>query len=514
MKITANILAGLLLPLGMASTAGASGALDASASGAVDASAVSVTIDSDDDAPAHTLVSIGHNQTLAAGEKADSVVSVMGNSIVAGDVDQDVVSVMGNSRITGAVGGDVVAVLGNTYIDSEVEGDVVAVLGKVELGPHAKVSGKVTGGSVIHDPAGTAADNLDVVSSAMGGIDFAWLQNWVANCLTKGRLLAVAPGLGWAWAVALVSLAFYVLTAALMRASVQRYVRVLDEHPGESLIAAFIALLGTPVLLVLLCITVIGILAIPFLGIVLLAAASFGRIVILAWIGQRLLRPAGNEAWLHPAATVLVGGLVVTALYVIPVVGMIVFQLIGFVGMGVVAYALLLALRQRRQANVVPPTAVPGVAPAPEVTPAVDAGPAAPGVVMGPAVSAAAYPRAGFWIRMFALFIDVLLVSLIVHLVLDSGKPQLVLLAAYGAVMWTLKGATLGGMICHLHVVRLDGRPLDWSTSIVRALACFLSMIVAGLGFIWIAVDSERQAWHDKIAGTVVVRLPKGVSLV
>lgn len=513
MKITANILAGLLLLLGTASIADASGIVDASS--AADASAVSVTIDSDDDdAPGHTLVSIGHNQTLAAGEKADSVVSVMGNSIVAGDVDQDVVSVMGNSRITGAVGGDVVAVLGNTYIDSEVEGDVVAVLGKVELGPHAKVAGKVTGGSVNHDASGTTADDFDAVSSAMDGIDFAWLKNWVANCLTKGRLLAFAPGLGWAWAVALVSLAFYVLTAALMRASVQRYVRVLDEHPGESLIAAFIALLGTPVLLVLLCITVIGILAIPFLGIVLLAAASFGRVVMLAWIGQRLLRPAGNEAWLHPAATVLVGGLVVTALYVIPVVGMITFQLIGFVGMGVVAYALLLALRERRQANVVPPTVAPGVAPAPDVMQAVDAGPAAPGVVTAPAVSAAAYPRAGFWIRMFALFIDVLLVSLIVHLVLDSGNPQLVLLAAYGAIMWKLKGATLGGMICHLHVVRLDGRPLDWSTSIVRALACFLSMIVAGLGFIWIAIDGERQAWHDKIAGTVVVRVPTGVSLV
>src|SRR5581483_8182915 len=35
-----------------------------------------------------------------------------------------------------------------------------------------------------------------------------------------------------------------------------------------------------------------------------------------------------------------------------------------------------------------------------------------------------------------------------------------------------------------------------------------------GLGFIWIAVDHEHQAWHDKIAGTVVVRVPKGGGLV
>jgi uncharacterized RDD family membrane protein YckC len=35
-----------------------------------------------------------------------------------------------------------------------------------------------------------------------------------------------------------------------------------------------------------------------------------------------------------------------------------------------------------------------------------------------------------------------------------------------------------------------------------------------GLGFFWIAFDEGNQAWHDKIAGTVVVRVPKGVPLV
>ena len=77
-----------------------------------------------------------------------------------------------------------------------------------------------------------------------------------------------------------------------------------------------------------------------------------------------------------------------------------------------------------------------------------------------------------------------------------------------------VKGATIGGIVFDLQVVRVDGRPLDWATAIVRALSCFLSLFIFGLGFIWIAVDHERQAWHDKIAGTVVVRLPKGVSLV
>ena len=41
----------------------------------------------------------------------------------------------------------------------------------------------------------------------------------------------------------------------------------------------------------------------------------------------------------------------------------------------------------------------------------------------------------------------------------------------------------------------------------------FLSLFVAGLGFIWVAFDDEKQSWHDKIAGTTIVRVPKGTPL-
>jgi uncharacterized RDD family membrane protein YckC len=39
-------------------------------------------------------------------------------------------------------------------------------------------------------------------------------------------------------------------------------------------------------------------------------------------------------------------------------------------------------------------------------------------------------------------------------------------------------------------------------------------MIVAGLGFLWIVFDEDRQGWHDKIAGTLVVRTTRPQSLV
>jgi uncharacterized RDD family membrane protein YckC len=125
----------------------------------------------------------------------------------------------------------------------------------------------------------------------------------------------------------------------------------------------------------------------------------------------------------------------------------------------------------------------------------------------------AAMPRAGFWIRMAALLLDVLLVGFVMSLLHPFGNVHILILAIYGAVMWKLRGTTVGGIVFDLHVVRLDGRPVDWETAIVRALGCFLSLFVVFLGFIWIAFDDNNQAWHDKIAGTVVVRAKRGAPL-
>jgi uncharacterized RDD family membrane protein YckC len=140
------------------------------------------------------------------------------------------------------------------------------------------------------------------------------------------------------------------------------------------------------------------------------------------------------------------------------------------------------------------------------------------------AVPAATLRRAGLPIRLAALLIDVVLIGLILGLVsgllpralhFDPEPPNMLpLLALYGAIMWKLKGTTIGGIICGLKVVRADGREMDWTTTIVRAMGCFLSLFAVGLGFIWIAIDDDKQSWHDKIAGTLVVRLPKGVPLV
>lgn len=568
------------------------------------------------------VVSIGRNAELSAGQHADSVVAIFGSATSAGDVDDAVVSVLGNTRVTGKVGDATVAVMGSVYVNGEVGGDVVAVLGNVELGPEARVRGDivVVGGKLTRDPAATVGGSVQTVFTT-DWTHFEWLRPWVDRCLLYGRPLAFAHGLGWAWSIALGMLALYLFIAFLFHGAVERCVHTLESQPGQSVLAALLTVLLTPVVLVLLLITVLGIAAIPFLAMALLCAAAFGKIVVLASIGRRCTPMLANDPVIHTLVGVLVGAAIVLVLYTIPVVGFIVYKLLGILGLGVVMYTLLIALRSGRQAR----AEARGGSPGPSGGSARNGGPgvwggqptglgaaggegsargavggegsSAASAVGGEAASAAgtagagggetawagtvdggsssaasagtgggegssakaesatgqgptagkpefgdftappgappgggfasspgpssphptapmtSLPRAGFLIRMGALLLDAVLVGILLHQVHRGTNLGLLVLATYGAVMWKLKGSTVGGIICGLQVVRLDGRPIDWPTAIVRALSCFLSFAVVGLGFLWIAIDAEKQSWHDKIAGTVVVRAPKGASL-
>ena len=76
------------------------------------------------------------------------------------------------------------------------------------------------------------------------------------------------------------------------------------------------------------------------------------------------------------------------------------------------------------------------------------------------------------------------------------------------------KGTTIGRIVLKLKAVRLDGQPITFPVALVRGLAAAFSVVVFFLGFLWIAWDKEKQSWHDKIADTALVRLPRTQSLV
>lgn len=536
------------------------------------------------------VVNLFADSYLPAGEKADQVIAVFGSATSEGEVADQVIAVFGDTKVIGPVLGQTVTVFGNCYINSHVSDQVVVVLGNLELGPKAQIDGEVicVGGSVTRDALAIVKDGVKNILGTKG----MGLKTWFDLCFLKLRPLAFSPHLGWAWGLAFTFLALYTIGALLFRSGAEKCLKVLETRPGFSIITALLTVLIVPVLILILVTTGIGIAAIPFLGLALFCATLFGKMVMFAWIGRRITKLLGDGPFAHIAVAVLVGGLIVMMLYTVPILGALLFNFTGWVGMGAVIYTIVLGMKREKPAGgSATPFAVPGAAaagamgaaayapmhsgaatgaavvateagPAPVATtgvvptdvPLVSSGfvgaaamPVAPtpepsvgepGAVPAPSMPlpqaatpppmrafyppqpvppqihlASSLPRAGFWVRIAAMGIDGILIGVVTGAMMHGGPLMLPALATYAACMWYYKGTTIGGIICGLKVVRLDDRPLDWPTSIVRALACFLSMAIMGLGFIWVVFDPERQSWHDKIAGTTVVRMPKGVSL-
>jgi len=139
---------------------------------------------------------------------------------------------------------------------------------------------------------------------------------------------------------------------------------------------------------------------------------------------------------------------------------------------------------------------------------------------------------AGFWIRVGATMIDSLLMIIIIFPLLTfiygvgywseniivSGVWDVllnyVLPAIVVIVFWLYRSATPGKMA--LGMVIIDAKTGERPSTgqlIGRYFAYYLSIIPFMLGFFWVGWDKRKQGWHDKLAGTLVVRVSKEVSL-
>lgn len=135
----------------------------------------------------------------------------------------------------------------------------------------------------------------------------------------------------------------------------------------------------------------------------------------------------------------------------------------------------------------------------------------------------------GFWPRLTAAMIDASLMLLVmVPLTVAfygwayydrprpvQGWPDFLINwagpVAFWLLFWRLYQATPGKMAVSARIVDArSGRPMSLLQMIVRYAAYFVSGVPLMLGFLWIALDERGQGWHDKIAGTVVVRARRG----
>ncbi|MFN3712507.1 MAG: RDD family protein [Alcanivoracaceae bacterium] len=132
---------------------------------------------------------------------------------------------------------------------------------------------------------------------------------------------------------------------------------------------------------------------------------------------------------------------------------------------------------------------------------------------------------AGFWIRTGASLIDTILILMVTSPLLYmfygssfllsedfiQGPADVVISYVFPAVasvlFWIYKSATPGKMLMGIRIVDAKtGGKCSPGQLVGRYLGYYPSMLVLMLGFIWVAFDKRKQGWHDKLAGTLVVK--------
>ncbi|MCL2707042.1 MAG: RDD family protein [Dehalococcoidia bacterium] len=139
---------------------------------------------------------------------------------------------------------------------------------------------------------------------------------------------------------------------------------------------------------------------------------------------------------------------------------------------------------------------------------------------------------ASFWRRFAAFAVDAVLLSIIISMIFPihgrdlfqwfSGSHRYLVplvsisnflstlvTLAYSVVFWSWRGQTPGKLLLNIKVLRGDGSNISFSYALLRYLGYIICALTLGLGFIGIICDNRKQGLHDKIAGTVVIKIPE-----
>lgn len=132
----------------------------------------------------------------------------------------------------------------------------------------------------------------------------------------------------------------------------------------------------------------------------------------------------------------------------------------------------------------------------------------------------------GFWIRLGAVLIDSIVLSLPITLLLSifyfipSGMNteetgllinlfQAIIVFAITIILWIRwDGATPGKKLLKIKII--DSKTMSDITigqAILRYVGYFISGIILGIGYIMAGFHSEKKALHDIMAGTLVVKV-------
>ena len=130
------------------------------------------------------------------------------------------------------------------------------------------------------------------------------------------------------------------------------------------------------------------------------------------------------------------------------------------------------------------------------------------------------YKKASFWERLGAFIIDMTLLAAPlfgIYSILQATSINLVpalyilvgvvLIIVYSVFLVARTGSTIGEKFLKLKTVDVNYGNINLKRTLIReTVGKFISLVPLGFGAVYVLYDENRQAWHDKLAGTFVVK--------
>jgi uncharacterized RDD family membrane protein YckC len=77
---------------------------------------------------------------------------------------------------------------------------------------------------------------------------------------------------------------------------------------------------------------------------------------------------------------------------------------------------------------------------------------------------------------------------------------------AYLGGCWHYLGMTVGMRAWRVKLISVDGGRISWSACLLRFLIGAVSLLIFGIGLVWVLFDQHNRTWHDIAAQTVLIR--------
>jgi len=133
-------------------------------------------------------------------------------------------------------------------------------------------------------------------------------------------------------------------------------------------------------------------------------------------------------------------------------------------------------------------------------------------VASSPGPSPVPVRHAGFWERFIAVLIDAVILSVATGSVVAATFGTGIALGffapwLYEAFMMSSEWqATVGKRVMSITVTDINGKRMSFARATGRHFAKYISIFLLGIGFIVAAFSAKKQALHDMIAETLVVK--------